>query len=98
MKVQIRALERFDHADEHSLVFDQDVPGKHGWFAKVDDTAGMGTYTLLCSKLDGEGAWVVDGRFRGSLPIFHNGIGFRCTLLEQADQAVQDELEGRLAS
>lgn len=92
MAVTVHAVERQERTVAPSLVFGTEGSSEGGWFAKVE----VGPNTLLLSRLDAEGRWIVDGRFRGSLPIFHNGFGSRCTLLEEASDEVASILDGAI--
>lgn len=94
MDIKIITVEPITRNAEVSLVFDTEFPARQGWYAKVEE----GDETLHLSRWDGEDRWIVDGRFRRSLPIFHNGVGSRATLLEPASVEVEAALGFAIAA
>jgi hypothetical protein len=69
------------------------IPGKAGWEAVVEE----GPFTYYLSRLDGEGRWVIDGKWAGARAVFHNGWGSRSTRLTYATVAIEAKLRARVA-
>lgn len=78
--VEVQAIERCEW------------PGREGWSGRVVIDGGRDV--LGVSRLDGSADWVVDSRFRGSLPVFVNGYGARYLRTDKiADADVVAQLE-----
>lgn len=69
------------------------IPGKAGWEAVIEE----GAFRYYLSRLDGEGRWVIDGKWAGARPVFHNGWGSRATRLTFATVPMEAALRARVA-
>lgn len=70
-----------DTTQIHVTAERNEQPGCEGWQGRV--VLDGGRITLGVSRLDYEQHWTVDSKFQGSLPIYVNGYGSRCTRVDQ---------------
>lgn len=75
------------------LVFDvAPTPAQQGWYAQIETAEN----SAELSKLDGEDRWTIDAMWgRGSFPIFSNGFGSRCTILQHPTDELAAALDER---
>jgi hypothetical protein len=96
MTDKIRSLHRQESPPQVALALGgRTIAGKSGWEAVAEVQEDGHAFTLYLSRLDGESRWVIDGKWAGARPVFHNGWGSRCTRLTFPSPELEAKLRAR---